>query len=69
MTNVRLIIMEIPDLEIFSRRRQKINALVLAAVNTCVWIMETLLMQVSILLAIVPALGPIPTGQAQMNSV
>ena len=69
MTNARLIIMEIPDLEIFSRRRQKINALVLAAVNTCVWIMETLLMQVSILLTIAPALEPILASQAQMNSV
>ena len=69
MTNARLIIMEIPDLEIFSRRRQKISALVLAAVNMCVWTMETLLIQVLILLTIAPALGPILESQAQMNSV
>ena len=69
MTNARLIIMEIPDLEIFSRRRHKINALVLGAVNTCVWIMETLPTQVSILLTIAPALQPILASQTQMNSV
>ena len=69
MTNVRLMIMEIPDLEILSRRRHIINALVLAAVNMCVWTMETLLMQVLILLTIAPALGLILASQVQMNSV